>query len=477
MILSRFDKHIYIDRGIISMKNSFEELILNDDAGCGQNRHQQLHASLRSGKIITPKDSKLFSESEMNNARRICEEALNSVKERTYYINNENDSLFALPSGNWAYDAPNEYLKLFLRVSQCKKLDIQNLRALCNVFSGYNLYEVKDSKGLSCSNQVFSYLIDEVIRDKLTKNNTFFINEWLYITEGLPKKYLFKPPMLFGECGHLINDIIVNSDTNAYQERINLLYLSGIIQYIEKIICSKNNFFICEIGGGYGALAYWFKKTFPGCTYTIIDLPESLLFSRLYLSLSIQDIDTSYGLGIVEHGIQFVPNYMAEKINNSFDLVINTLSMSEMTLYQVQKYTDLIKNRWLKKSGLFFEQNQDNTHIGLLNAQEIFHGEFLERKSLGRSKNGFSNIWSNYKIELEDNFMIRHYSKRAYLLEDFCEFNIVQYGNKYFCLRKSLGPTDITQLANQDIIPDIFYGKTLEEVKEKANSLKVATEF
>ena len=42
---------------------------------------------------------------------------------------------------------------------------------------------------------------------------------------------------------------------------------------------------------------------------------------------------------------------MAEELDDSFDLVINTLSMSEMTEHQVLKYAHLMRRRWLKPDG------------------------------------------------------------------------------------------------------------------------------
>ena len=78
---------------------------------------------------------------------------------------------------------------------------------------------------------------------------------------------------------------------------------------------------VLEIGGGYGALAYWFKSAFPNATYTIIDLPESLLFSRLYLSLTRPDIKTSSELNDIKYGVRFLSNYMAEELDDSFHLL------------------------------------------------------------------------------------------------------------------------------------------------------------
>jgi hypothetical protein len=227
------------------------------------------------------------------------------------------------------------------------------------------------------------------------------------MVKSLPERYVFKPPSMLGECGYSVNGTIVNRDTNGYQERINLIFESGIGNYLDSLLSQRNEVRILEIGGGYGALAYWFKQAFPKASYSIVDLPECILFSRLYLTLTMPDMPTSFGLGSAKYGIRFIPNFMSEQLKDTFDLVINTLSMSEMSAYQVERYADLIKNVWIRDEGLFFEQNQDNRPMGLLFAQELFASKFPERVNLNPKRvvhrNGYANIWSNYPIMLKSN--------------------------------------------------------------------------
>ena len=84
-----------------------------------------------------------------------------------------------------------------------------------------------------------------------------------------------------------------------------------------------------------------------------------------------------------------------------------------MTEYQVRKYAHLIKTSWLKKGGIFFEQNQDNTHINLLFAQQILMSEFSHRTAINRGetlRNGYPNVWSN-------DFVTLHEKRRTVLAE------------------------------------------------------------
>ena len=208
---------------------------------------------------------------------------------------------------------------------------------------------------------------------------------------------MLRPPARLGEVGHRVNGILVNHDTNVYQERINLLHRCGVLDEISKRVRESRQVRICEIGGGYGALCRWFKQAFPSVPYTIVDLPESLLFSRLYVALTLPTVESSLGLSEPPAGIRLLPNYMAEELVESFDLIVNTLSMSEMSEHQVRKYARLMDRSWLKEDGIFFEQNQDNRHVGLGFAQEILGTLFRHRHPLHggtRLSQGFANLWS-----------------------------------------------------------------------------------
>ena len=360
------------------------------------------------------KNNRKLSRDELTIAKQICNEAYKSVVERADYMTKCNvDRKFALPAANWSFEAPNEFMNLFKRIAKADELDINRLRFFTAVFSGYSLFEVTAAAGLTASDICFREDIDQALAIKLCERNPVFVDEHHRLVADLPGEFIFRPPNMLGEIGHMVNGVLVNNDTNTYQERINLIWESGLDDLIRNRIEENGEIKALEIGGGYGALAYWFKSAFPNASYTIIDLPESLVFSRLYLSLTRPDIKTGFGLNEIKYGVQFLPNYMAEQLNGSFDLIINTLSMSEMTEYQVRKYAHLIKTSWLKKGGIFFEQNQDNTHINLLFAQQILMSEFSHRTAINRGetlRNGYPNVWSN-------DFVTLHEKRRTVLAE------------------------------------------------------------
>jgi putative sugar O-methyltransferase len=318
------------------------------------------------------KHSRKLSGKELAIAKRVCEEMSDTVRGRSEYIRLHGiDEKFALPDANWSYDAPNEFVRLFRRIANGATDDLNALRGFSQVFTGFNLYQVTRSEGLTTSDLQIGSDFDAQLAPRLQERNLAHVHEHHRLIEGLPPAYVLRAPALLGEVGHVVGNGIVNYDTNAYQERINILHAAGILSRIRSKIDSGAHVRVCEIGGGYGALALWFKQTFPTISYTIIDLPESLLFSRLYLTLNLPDASTGLGLPEVNSGIRFVPNHMAEECPGSFDLIINTLSMSEMNEHQIRKYAHLMRRSWLADDGIFFEQNQDNRHVGLLFAREV----------------------------------------------------------------------------------------------------------
>ncbi|MEO7859200.1 MAG: putative sugar O-methyltransferase [Nitrospirales bacterium] len=425
------------------------------------------------------KNNRKLSRDELTIARQICDEAYESVVKRAEYIAKHNiDAEFALPAANWSFEAPNEFVNLFKRIAKADELDINRLRFFTLVFSGYSLFEVTAAAGLTASDICFREDIDQTLAIKLSERNPVFVDEHHRLVADLPGEFIFRPPNMLGEIGHMVNGVLVNNDTNTYQERINLIWESGLDDLIRNRIEENGEIKALEIGGGYGALAYWFKSAFPNASYTIIDLPECLLFSRLYLSLTRPDIKTGFGLHEMKHGLRFLPNYMAEEVGDSFDLIINTLSMSEMTEYQIRKYARLIKTSWLKTGGVFFEQNQDNTSIDLPFAQQILMSGFANRTAISGPetlRNGYPNLWSNDPIVLHKKRRPAPAEVIPRLVESRDGFNIVSYKGKNWVIDQSAGNTDfrdqeqLKRLASSGRLVEM---ETLDEARAAADRMR-----
>jgi hypothetical protein len=190
------------------------------------------------------------------------------------------------------------------------------------------------------------------------------LKKYLLRTRHLPEEYFARPPRILGECGWEVNGGIVNEDVIMYQRHITSLYLHGLVASLR----SLKEPTILEIGGGYGALAYFLKKLLPQVRYYMVDLPESLVFPAVYLKTVMPE---HVSANFLYDGTQMpdpsrndaftlIPNFLLSEFDGkvTFDCIINTGSFGEMTRSQVEYYTDFIEKN-LSKGGFLYEENQD----------------------------------------------------------------------------------------------------------------------
>lgn len=269
---------------------------------------------------------------------------LQAVAERDHYIAaNRLDPSIWNPAANWAPDAPNDYLIGFRELSNSLKA-LSRLRPLARSFTGYDIAKISTDPGAEG-----------------------WIALWKRLTEKIDRRFHVIAPSICGEVGTRVRGGYLNYDTFAYQERVNLLVDGGAAAHLDGIAAPT----ILEIGGGYGALARALCRSFPRARYVICDLPESLMYAGLYLASA----GVSVAVWPRRARVTLLPNYRFGEMPAPVDLAINTLSMSEMTEAQVHAYCEGLKPL-LGDAGMFFEQNQDNTHLGMLNAPVIVAQHF-----------------------------------------------------------------------------------------------------
>ena len=280
------------------------------------------------GKILL-RHNRDLSQTEFQIARDLCDRINQFVRDRDAYVaENHRNPQFCSPDGMWSPTAHNDYLNTFTKVSACSFEVINRLRLFVSFFSGYSLRRASIVPGAPSFETMSSSLDLEI--DKLMKLPDEWVSRWITLTAGIPTDLIFSPPRFLGEIGWDVSGVVVNHDTCVYQERINLLYEAGIFDWLSDRLSSKGRLRILEIGAGYGALGCKIKSLFPASDYWICDLPESLLFSALYLSLNRPDCKAGIGEE-APYGFTYIPNYQIDRITGKFDLVINTLSFSEMS--------------------------------------------------------------------------------------------------------------------------------------------------
>lgn len=322
---------------------------------------------------------------------------VDSVCDRETIINSNRriDPAFAMPAANWE-TSTSDYISAYRLLASLEWPEIRILRLRAQNFTGKNLVIMGDGAGLHALDVIPSGFE----RNWSNQKRGEVVKHWRTLTDGLPRRLVLRAPNILGEAGWWINGTLVNVDVVDYQERINLLNLAGLIDRF-----AGKDVRVLEIGGGYGALAYSLASILGPSQYVICDLPESLLFSGLYLSIARDDPARLLALDedpkpLRAGEICLLPNYLAQTalLGQHFDLVINTLSMSEMSARQVSMYGALISSA-IGKSGVFFEQNHDNRHLGLLDCREylapLFRNKTVVDLAGMLTTRGTPIVWSN----------------------------------------------------------------------------------
>lgn len=101
---------------------------------------------------------------------------------------------------------------------------------------------------------------------------------------------------------------------------------------IERALGGREPRSIVEIGGGYGRTAYSLLSTYPGATYTIVDIEPARSISSWYLSQ----------LFPAERLRFLSPEQAAALSDAAFDLAVSISSLQEMTPGQVAGYLELL---------------------------------------------------------------------------------------------------------------------------------------
>ncbi len=178
----------------------------------------------------------------------------------------------------------------------------------------------------------------------------------------------------------------------------NFLRTLSISQQIFKFIGKVKN--VLELGGGAGHQARTYLLQVPDAKYTIIDLPETLIFSFTHLSLcfpekkllwvtSDEDINN-----IDEFDIVFIPAVFAPKLyGREYDLFINTASMGEMNNQTIHKWMDFIQNKVVVKA--LYTLNR------FLNTVDSGHDY---RKNENECSTSYDHKWNIKQWELEPTF-------------------------------------------------------------------------
>jgi len=265
--------------------------------------------------IATSQKSASFDLTEWREAERIGRAIVEAVNARDAIVATEGlDPAFCLPGAAWRRAGKNQVYAAYGLMSRLDPADVRFLRLRAQGFTDYSLLYMDFCRGRSAMAP-----LDNDIDRRIPPDPTppTIVLHWQLLVEEVPRRFWHERPHALGEAGWWVDGILLNWDTVVYQERMTLLYRSGILETLTRVGRPPR---ILEIGGGYGALAHSLTNLFPGCSYTICDIPESLLFSGLYLKLAAKK---KVELGMPSQGvISLLPNYRFTHLDGQyFDLV------------------------------------------------------------------------------------------------------------------------------------------------------------
>lgn len=254
-----------------------------------------------------------------------------------------------------------------------KDVDIvRKMRLYAQAFTGYQLATLAMAADRPWVSEKLPENLDDFLRLCAGPPDQSVFN-YVSVAGGLPDELRAPPPRKFGELGWLMDGLIVNYDTYSYLERLCLMFENGILRHLQEKIDRGEKPCIVEIGGGYGGLAYQLMRYFGDkLVYVIIDIPESLAFSAVYCNVLFPALHHQFKIGAdpfeisTDPGFTYLPNTAYRSLQSErqdIDLVINTLSLSEMSDAQIEDYC-LGVQTMLGETGLFFEQNHQTNHEG-----------------------------------------------------------------------------------------------------------------
>lgn len=191
-----------------------------------------------------------------------------------------------------------------------------------------------------------------------------FWRHWSRLTEALPAEYVIEEPQQGFGYVHPTGKM-VSRNTIRFQRVIRTFVDVGILPLATG---GSERPTVLEIGAGYGGLGHHLAGLPEAPRYVIVDLPEVLLISAVYLTLTNPDKTIHlYAPGEFDREVPsevwgssdflLVPNYRLESLADAaFDLAINMVSFQEMRTEQVETYLDFVA----RTSRALYSRNLDS---------------------------------------------------------------------------------------------------------------------
>jgi hypothetical protein len=165
-----------------------------------------------------------------------------------------------------------------------------------------------------------------------------------------------------------------------------------------------------EIGPGTGLLALAIKQLLPNSALVLVDLPETLVFSSIFLTMVLPEQRFLFPDGFErepdswpEHDLTLLTPDAARRLPPAaFDLGWNTDSMQEMELATIRDYFALLR-RWLRPPALFYSSNRMEKWTGTGTTRLADYPYFKGDRDLFSRENAFMHdrwIWKKFHYRI-----------------------------------------------------------------------------
>jgi hypothetical protein len=348
-----------------------------------------------------PRDNFALADDDWHRIELLCDRVAALRQGRSEYLRQRGlDPELYLPAHLWGQDfVPRN----FDRIASKDRHAIRHLRFLTYNFTGFSLLRMAASEDTELL--VVPDDVDAQVR-RAARNAHAVTVGFVRDVQGLPRERIVATPRLFGESGWDVDGTIVNYDTWSTQQRLNGLHGSGVLDWLQRRRQANGRVRVVEIGAGFGNLAHALMQTVGPIDYTIVDLADSLIYSTIWLTTVRADVpwhlvEPGDRLATAPSRVTFLANHLLDEFLpqlGNVDLVINTLSLSEMSPAQVALYARIVK-QLIGDDGVFYEQNYIEpgvqTEIRPILAAAFGHRALLRPTQPPHGGRGEVRMWSN----------------------------------------------------------------------------------
>ncbi|OAB60853.1 hypothetical protein AY599_21585 [Leptolyngbya valderiana BDU 20041] len=167
-----------------------------------------------------------------------------------------------------------------------------------------------------------------------------------------------------GGFGFEIGGALVNVDTLKFWEVMIALDKAAVLGGLREAEAAGERPVVWEIGAGWGGFARVFKTLMPGATYAIVDLPETMLFSALYLGHLFPEAKIHLYMpggpapDWTADFLFFAHTELDALRPPRLDLALNMVSFQEMTAAQVRSY---VEAAWERGAPFLYSLNRERS--------------------------------------------------------------------------------------------------------------------